>query len=69
MTTAAIIREISRLPWHEKLLVMEKTIEALRHTPRMTMEQAADELYQDYCTDPELTAFTSLDQADFYEAR
>ncbi len=69
MTTAAIIQEISQLPWQEKLLVMEKTIEALRYSPKMTVEQAADALYHDYCTDPELTAFTSLDQADFYEAR
>lgn len=69
MTTAAIIQEISLLPWQEKLLVMEKTIEALRHSPKMTVEQVADELYQDYRTDPELTAFTSLDQSDFYEAR
>jgi hypothetical protein len=52
-----------------KAIVMEKTVEALRHNPKMTLEQAADELYQDYCTDPELTAFTSLDQADFYEAK
>ncbi len=69
MTTAAIIQEISQLPWQEKLLVMEKTIEALRHSPKMTVEQAADALYHDYRTDAELTAFTSLDQADFYEAR
>lgn len=68
MTTAAIIQEISQLPWQEKLLVMEKTLQSLRHDPPANLERAAEALYQDYCTNPELTAFTSLDQADFYEA-
>ena len=33
------------------------------------MKKAADDLYDDYTTDNELTAFTNLDFVDFYEAK
>ena len=33
------------------------------------MKKAADELYEDYLSDKELTAFTNLDFEDFYETR
>lgn len=31
------------------------------------MKKAADELYEDYLTDKELTTFTNLDFENFYE--
>lgn len=33
------------------------------------MTKAADELYEDYLSDKELTVFTNLDFENFYEAR
>jgi len=33
------------------------------------MAKAPDELYEDYLSDKELTAFTNLDIENFYEAR
>lgn len=33
------------------------------------MKKAADELYEDYLSDKELTAFTNLDFESFYETR
>ena len=92
MTTTAILEEISRLPWQDKLWVAEETLQALqqetpatgleqaakmlqamvqpaRHEQPANLEQAAEALAHLYRTDAELTAFTSLDAADFYEAR
>lgn len=92
MTTTAILEEISRLPWQDKLWVAEETLQSLqqdtpangleraakmlqailqapRHEPPVTLEQAADALAHAYRTDAELTAFTSLDATGFYEAR
>lgn len=70
MTTTALIQEIHKLPWAEKLLVVEKTIHAIRQESRRTgLEAAAEALHDDYRTDAELTAFTALDGNDFYEAR
>jgi len=33
------------------------------------LSNAADQLYVDYISDKELTAFTNIDFEDFYEAR
>jgi len=33
------------------------------------LSNAADQLYVEYISDKELTAFTNLDSEDFYEAR
>ena len=69
MTTAFIIREISKLPWTERLLVVEKTLRSIRQDKQRSLGQAVDALYQDYAADADLTAFTQLDAERFYEAR
>lgn len=69
MTTALIIREISKLPWAERLLVVEKTLRAIRQDKQQGLARAVDSLHQDYATDANLTAFTQLDAEHFYEAR
>ena len=69
MTTALLVREISKLPWAERLLVVEKTLKSIRQDKQKSLAQAADALYNDYCHDPELTAFIALDTESFYEAR
>lgn len=69
MTTTAIIKEINKRPLTEKLLLVERTLKAIRHEKEHEIEQAVHALYKDYKTDKELTAFTKLDTALFYEAR
>ena len=69
MTTTAIIKEISKLPLTDKLLLVERTLKAIRHEREHAMEHAVDSLYNDYKSDKELRAFTSLDAASFYVAR
>jgi hypothetical protein len=69
MTTVAIIREIRKLPFTAKLLVLEKTLKAIRQEREQDLAKAADALYNDYRNDKELTIFTSLDADKFYDAR
>ncbi|RFP66423.1 hypothetical protein D0N36_03495 [Hymenobacter lapidiphilus] len=68
MTTAAILREIQKLPLAEKLRVVENTLENIQAEKTSRLEKAAEALYHDYATDPELTAFTSLDKQPYHEA-
>ena len=69
MTTTSIIEELSKLTTAERLLVIEKTLKAIRQESEGTLDQAADSLYNDYKTDKELTLFNQLDSEPFYEAR
>lgn len=70
METLALIQEINRLPLDKKFLVMEQTLKAIkREELGNQLSRAADALYDDYASDPELTAFTSLDFDDFYAAK
>lgn len=70
MSTADIIKEIEKLPMQQRILVIEKAIKTLRREENFRqMSQAARELYQDYNTDRDFTAFTDLDMEDFYEPR
>lgn len=70
MKTNEIIRAIKRLPISQRIYVLEKAIHSIRtEEDKNEMEKAADELYSDYKNDTELTAFTNLDFADFYEAK
>ena len=70
MHTIDLIREIQRLPISKRLYVVEETIKSIKKEEMQhQMELAANDLYNDYVNDKELTAFTSLDLEKFYEAR
>ena len=70
METKEIIREIEKLTVKERLQIIEKTARTIQmDDEREQMRKAADQLYDDYKNDVELTAFTDLDLEDFYEAR
>lgn len=70
MRTIEIIKEIQRLPILKRIYVIEKAIQSIRKQEDINqMTKAADNLYTDYESDEELTAFTVLDYEDFYEAR
>jgi hypothetical protein len=70
MQTIDIIHEIQRLPLTKKFYVVEETIKSIKKEEmNQQMELAANELYDDYINDKELTAFTTLDFEQFYETK
>lgn len=70
MRTTELIKEIEKLPVEKRIFVIEKTLQSIRKNDKNSqMKKAAEMLYADYTTDPELTVFSDLDYADFYEAK
>lgn len=69
MTMTALIREINKLPVEERELLIESTIQSIKHEKAQHLENAVNELYAEYKTNKDLTSFTSLDAESFYEAR
>jgi hypothetical protein len=70
MRTTELIKEIQRLPVQKRMFVIEKTIHSIRQQDENSeLKKAAELLCSDYNTDTELTAFSSLEFEDFYEAR
>lgn len=68
MQTSEIIQEIQRLSLTKRFYVVEETLKSIkREELNYQMSLAAEELYNDYVNDKELTAFTSLDLEHFYE--
>ncbi len=70
MKTKELIKEIQKLPVRKRIYVIERSMNLIRkQAEEDQMKKAADELYEDYLTDKELTAFTNLDFESFYETR
>ena len=70
MKTKEIIKEIKKLSIKERLQIIERTARTIQtDDEKEQMKKAADQLYDDYKNDTELTAFTDLDFEDFYETR
>jgi len=70
MSTQEILSEINRLPLQDRLLIIEKTLEVIRANELdQQLSVATDAMKTEYRSNKELTAFTSLDLEDFYEAR
>ena len=70
METKEIISEIEKLTVKERLQIIENTARTIQiDDEKEQMRKAADQLYDDYKDDTELTSFTDLDLEDFYEAR
>lgn len=70
MGTKEILRAIKRLSVSDRILIVEKTLKNIREAAiNKSMEEAADTLLEDYKSDKELTAFTSIDFESFYETR
>lgn len=70
MSTSELIDEIQKLSVNQKFKVIEATLKSIKeeeNTNDLTI--AAEALYNDYATDKNLTAFTSLDLENFYEAK
>lgn len=70
MKPKEIIQDIEKLPVGKRIYIIERSMHLIRKQEEAdNMKKAADELYQDYLMDKELTAFTNLDFETFYEAR
>ena len=69
MTMTALINEINKLPLTEKELLVEETLMGIRKEKAHELESAVNEMYHEYKTNKELTAFTTLDAETFYEAK
>ncbi|HOY14282.1 MAG TPA: hypothetical protein PLY70_14130 [Saprospiraceae bacterium] len=70
MQTKDLLQEIQRLPLTKRIYVVEETIKSIKKEEMSNqMEMAANELYDDYLKDKELTAFTSIDLDNFYETK
>jgi len=70
MKTQELILEIQKLPVQKQLYVIERSMRFLRkQEDNILMKNAVSELYEDYKTDKELTAFTEIDFDNFYETR
>ncbi len=70
MGTKEIINEIQRLPINKRMLIIERTLKSIRESElKKGIDEAVNELFVEYKTDKDLTAFTNLDFENFYEAR
>ncbi|TAG56656.1 MAG: hypothetical protein EAZ27_04495 [Cytophagales bacterium] len=70
MQTTQIMQAINQLPISKRFFVVEETIKSIKKEEmKHRMESAAEALYNDYATDKNLTAFTTLDFEHFYETK
>ena len=70
MQTIDLIQEIQRLTLSQRFYVVEEILKSIKKEEvNYQMKLAADELYDDYINNKELTAFTSLDFENFYETK
>jgi hypothetical protein len=70
MGTSEIISEINKLSVSQRLTLIELTIKKIREEEKKDqLSIAAEKLCNDYSNDTELTAFSVLDQEDFYETK
>lgn len=62
METKEIIEQIGKLPMEDKMLILEKTVKAIREKEiKEKMSKAVFELMEEYKSNRELTAFTEID--------
>ncbi len=70
MQTLEILREIQKLPLIKRFYVIEETLKTIkREELNHQMEQAANELVEEYTINKELTSFSDIDFESFYEAK
>jgi hypothetical protein len=69
MGTKEILREIKKLPYAERLVIVEETLKIIKEEPDKSLEKGVQEMESEYKTNKDLTAFSSLDKDDFYEAK
>jgi hypothetical protein len=69
MSKEEILQEISLLSLDDRKEVLQFTRKSLQKDRKSKMEVAVEEMLVEYKTNKELTAFTSIDFDNFYEAK
>lgn len=70
MQTLDILREIQKLPLIKRFYVIEETLKIIKKEELShQMDLAANELFEEYTKNKELTSFTDIDFESFYEAK
>jgi hypothetical protein len=69
MGTKEILGEIKKLPYTERLIIVEETLKIIKEEPGKSIENGVREMESEYKTNKDLTAFSSIDTDDFYEAK
>lgn len=67
MSSKEIIQVIKKLPFAERLRVIEKALKTLHESTDSDLEKGAKALLSDYKNDKELTVFSAIDFEKFYE--
>ena len=70
METKLILKQIGKLSFEDKMLIIEKTLKFIRENDiKEGIAKAVSEMISEYKTNKDLTAFTEIDFENFYEAR
>ena len=70
MSKAELLKEIDKMPLHEKLSLLERAIkDIIKQTNEKELSVAAESLEIEYKSNAELTVFSTLDIEDFYETK
>ena len=70
METKLILKQIGKLSFEDKMLIIEKTLKFIREKDiKEGIAKAVSEMISEYKTNKDLTAFTEIDFENFYEAR
>ncbi len=65
-----LLDEVSKLPVENRLNLIEKTLLSIKQELNdYQLENAAEQLFDEYSNNPSLTEFTNIDFEDFYEAK
>jgi hypothetical protein len=65
MESLEIMRNISRLPLSQQMLIAEHIIQSIRKKGHSSLESAAELMYEDYMTDANLLSFTQLEKSSY----
>lgn len=70
MKSKDLMKEIEKHPAKNQICVTERSISSIhRQGKECCMKKAADDLFEDYVNDMELSVFTNLDFETFHEAK
>lgn len=69
MGTSELLKEINRLPLKRRKEIADKILLSINKEDEKKMLKAVNEMAVEYKTNTDLTAFTAIDFANFYEAR
>jgi hypothetical protein len=69
MSKEEILNEISLMSFDDRKEIIQFAMKSLERDSKAEMKDAVEEMWVEYKTNKELTAFTSIDFDEFYEAK